>query len=255
VIRLVFALLLLGSTSCAAEPVAVNAMTVGPPGSGAVQELHRPTGPGPHPAVVLLHGCSGITPAVRRWAATLAEWGYVALVLDSFGPRGVQIVCGRADRVSPRVRAEDAFAAASYLRQREDVLAGQVSAIGFSHGGTTALVAASRSAVERNGATPFATIIAFYPWCPLGGAPILSPALVLIGEEDDWTPAVRCKLLHSTWRPEFGSSSLHVYPGATHAFDAPGSDRRYLGHRLRYDAAAAEDATARVRRFLEKSSK
>jgi dienelactone hydrolase len=250
-IRVVLAFALLGAGSCAANPIAVDATTVGPPGSGKAHALYAPTGPGPHPAVVLLHGCSGITPTTRRWAATLAEWGYVALVLDSFGPRGVENVCGTADRVSPRLRAEDAFAAAAYLRGRADVAAERVSAIGFSHGGSTALVAASRSAVERNGATPFAALVAFYPWCPLGGAPIASPVLVLIGDGDDWTPAERCKLLHSTWRPEFGSSTLQVYPGATHAFDAQAPDRRYLGHRLRYDAAAAEDAAARLARFLE----
>jgi dienelactone hydrolase len=251
VIRLALAFLLLGATSCAGEPVVVGPATVGPPGSGAAHKLYEAAGAGPHPAVVLLHGCSGITANVRRWAATLAGWGYVALVLDSFGPRGVQNVCHRADTVSPRLRAEDAFAAAAYLRGRADVLPERVSMLGFSHGGTTGLVAASRSAVERNGAEPFFAVIAFYPWCPLGGAPIASPVLVLIGDADDWTPADRCKLLHSTWRPEFGASTLQVYPGATHAFDAQAPERRYLGHRLRYDAAATDDAAARLRRFLE----
>lgn len=250
-IRLVVAFVLFGVASCAPMAIVVSPATVGPPGSGAPHTLFLPMGPGPHPAVVVLHGCSGITPAVRRWAARIAEWGYIVLVLDSFGPRGVENVCGRADRVSPRLRAGDAFAAASYLRGRADVLVDRVSAVGFSHGGDTVLVAASQSAVKGNGATPFASVVAFYPWCALGGAPIASPVLILIGDADDWPPAIRCKQLQSSWRPEFGSSSLHIYPGATHAFDAPGPQRRYLGHLLRYDAAAAEDAAARSRRFLE----
>jgi dienelactone hydrolase len=253
-IRLVFTLVLVCiANGCAREAVLVGPTTIGPPGSGAPHTLYQPTGSGPHPAVVVLHGCSGITPATRRWAATIAEWGYVALVVDSFGPRWVDNVCSQGDRVSPRLRAEDAFAAAAYLRGRADVLADRISAVGFSHGGETVLVAASRAAVERNGATPFASVAAFYPWCALGGAPLASPVLILIGDDDDWTPAARCQMLHANWRPEFGSSSLHVYPGATHAFDAPGTDRRYLGHRLRYDPAAAEDAAARLRRFLESS--
>jgi dienelactone hydrolase len=41
-----------------------------------------------------------------------------------------------------------------------------------------------------------------------------------------------------------------VYPGATHAFDLDAPPRVYLGHHLRYDAAAAADAEARVRAFL-----
>jgi dienelactone hydrolase len=252
--RLFFGLVLLVVAGCA-KPIVVDPATVGTPGSGTAHELYQPAGSGTHPAAVVLHGCAGITPSVRHWAARLAEWGYVALVLDSFGPRGIQNVCDRPDRVSARLRAEDAFAAAAYLRGRTDVLAEHVSVVGFSQGGDTALVAASRSAVKRTGAAPFAAIVAFYPWCPLGGDPIASPVLILIGDADDWTPAERCKLFQSTWRPEFGSASLQVYPGATHAFDALGPDRRYLGHLLRYDAGAAEDAAARMRRFLEGPSK
>ncbi len=54
-------------------------------------ELHRPLGKGPFPAVVLMHGCSGWIPAAYRtlddYAQELSRRGYVALNLDSFGPR------------------------------------------------------------------------------------------------------------------------------------------------------------------------
>jgi dienelactone hydrolase len=46
--------------------------------------LYRPDGPGPFPAVVALHGCGGIGPHLHRWAQTLQQWGYVALLVDSF---------------------------------------------------------------------------------------------------------------------------------------------------------------------------
>ncbi|MDB5383971.1 MAG: dienelactone hydrolase, partial [Rhodospirillales bacterium] len=152
----------------ATQPIAFGPGAVRPPGSGAMAMLHAPVGPGPHPAVLLLHGCSGITPTVRRWADRLAEWGYAALVPDSFGPRGVDNVCGQAgraapgtgspdaSRVPPRLREEDAFAAAAYLRSRPDVDPARVSVVGFSHGGTTALFVASSAVVERLGARPFA---------------------------------------------------------------------------------------------------
>ena len=48
--------------------------------------LYRPDGPGPFPAVVALHGCGGIGPHLHRWAQTLQQWGYVALLVDSFSP-------------------------------------------------------------------------------------------------------------------------------------------------------------------------
>src|SRR3972149_5417972 len=56
-------------------------------------ELRRPPGQGPFPALVLLHGCSGITSVQRDWAERLSEWGYVTLIVDSFGPREVRNVC------------------------------------------------------------------------------------------------------------------------------------------------------------------
>ena len=51
-------------------------------------KLTKPQGNEPFPAVVLLHGCSGIIKNVDDWAKRLAIWGYVSLQVDSFGPRG-----------------------------------------------------------------------------------------------------------------------------------------------------------------------
>jgi dienelactone hydrolase len=234
-----------------AQPLAVTPDRIGPPGSGAMAELHLPAGPGPFPAVVLLHGCSGITPNMARWAARLVEWGQAALVLDSFGPRGVENVCHQASRVPPSLRAADALAAAAALRARPEIDPGRIALVGFSHGGSSALAAASRGIVDRAGATPFAAVVAFYPWCPRAAVPLASPVLTLIGDADDWTPASRCEALRATWRPAFGRWSLQVYPGATHAYDAPGRDRLYFGHRLRHDPAATADSAARLRRFIE----
>jgi dienelactone hydrolase len=73
----------------------------------------------------------------------------------------------------------------------------------------------------------FAAVVAFYPLCT-GSRP--GNALILIGSADDWTPASRCL--------GGAGTNLKVYPGATHAFDAPRAERTYLGHRLAYDAAA-----------------
>src|SRR5580704_7268540 len=56
--------------------------------------LYRPSGGGPFPAVVLLHTCAGLGPHVHAWARKLQDWGYVALVVDSFTPRGNGVVCG-----------------------------------------------------------------------------------------------------------------------------------------------------------------
>ena len=46
---------------------------------------------GPSPAVVLLHSCNGDWRRLdERWGKRIASWGYVALTVDSFGPRGLK---------------------------------------------------------------------------------------------------------------------------------------------------------------------
>src|SRR5262245_64702385 len=55
-------------------------------------ELSRPDGPGPFPAVVIMHDCSGLGPrssgAPGRWAKELVGRGYVVITPDSFSTRG-----------------------------------------------------------------------------------------------------------------------------------------------------------------------
>jgi hypothetical protein len=59
--------------------------------------LSGPKGDGPFPAIVLLHGCSGLGRANEVWTARLVDWGYVVLNVDSFGPRG-EADCHRPPR-------------------------------------------------------------------------------------------------------------------------------------------------------------
>ncbi len=191
-------------------------------------ELLTPQGAGPFPAVVVMHGCDGINANTRRWADRLVGWGYAALIVDSFRSRGLSNVCNRGAMLPAAVRAGDAIAAKNYLRSLPNIAEGRIGLMGFSHGGWTALAAASS----------FNAVVAFYPWCN-GRVP--ANTLVLIGSADDWTPAQRCS---------GAGANLKVYSGATHGFDAPRGERTYLGHHMAYDATAAADAEDRTRRFF-----
>jgi len=99
--------------------------------------LFKPEGNGRFPAVVVLHGCAGIDYHFRAWAEQLVEWGYVALIADSFRPRGVNRVCGKSYRVPGLERASDAYGAAIYLKQLPYVVSENIGLMGFSHGGWT----------------------------------------------------------------------------------------------------------------------
>ncbi|MGH8733398.1 MAG: dienelactone hydrolase family protein [Burkholderiales bacterium] len=219
-------------------------------------QLLKPDGPGPFPAVVMAHDCSGLGPASSgtpgRWAAELVGLGYVVILPDSFGTRGFPNgVCTdpspRRVEVSPLRRARDVHDAAAYLRTLPFVDARRIGLMGGSHGGATTLIA-MRSA-------GFAAAIALYPRCETmrGIYRPSAPVRILTGEKDDWTPAGTCERLHAFQEERApGRVRLTVYPGATHSFDfnAPRRWNEY-GKLLAFDATATRDAQRRVEAFLD----
>ena len=64
-VLLAFALLLPTHAMAAKESIAVSVTEPQPATLGG--ELYTPQGNGPHPAVILLHGCGGVTPNVPEW--------------------------------------------------------------------------------------------------------------------------------------------------------------------------------------------
>jgi dienelactone hydrolase len=242
--------LLIARPAAYAEPLRFAPDTVGGPFSMAPAELYEPNGAGPHPAIVVLHGCAGVGRHERLWAQQLAAWGYIALVVDSFRPRGIASVCNQGMLVPPRTQAQDAFAAAGYLRSRPEVAAGRIGVIGFSHGGWAVLKAVQVGLARPADTPPFAVAVAFYPGCDPPVAPIETDTLILIGEADDWTPAQRCQRWVELVQRAGHVVQLKTYPGALHSFDAPALPHFFAGHYIGRDPAAAADALNETERFL-----
>jgi dienelactone hydrolase len=234
--------------------------------------LVRPAGPGPFPAVVQLHGCAGIEAQSFRWARWLADRGYVALVVDSFGPRRLEGDCRSGPGDPPiTARFDDAFGALRYLQSLPGVRADRVAAIGWSQGGVYAMAVINGPSLERARArgvalpaTGFAAGIGIYP----GGCfslvkeQVVRPLLVLIGEADDWTPAAKCREMVEAMRSRGADASIVTYPGAYHYFDVEGQRLEVLGQvenenrpggfgaTVSYQAEAAADASRRIEEFL-----
>ena len=127
--------------------------------------------------------------------------------------------------------------------------------MGGSHGGTTTLftVAAPERQNEplaQEKRMGFGAAVALYPSCGVrigGWSPVrraggsgsianyvgvykpVAPLLILIGEDDDWTPAEPCRKLVDAARQAGFPVSIKIYPGANHAFDS--------NFPVRYDAA------------------
>lgn len=236
-------------------------------------ELYRPKGHGPFPAVIALHGCGGLygrdgalNPRHADWGERLAAQGYLVLLPDSFGSRGLGPQCREVARtVRPgRERTDDAFAAKAYLQGRPDVRPDAVSLLGWSHGGSTAL-SAGAARPPHDGRPGFARVVALYPGCRVPaerGLVPRAPLLLLVGGADDWTGAAPCERYVAAAQAAGGHADLVVYPGAYHDFDHPDLPvrvRRGLAQTLEgkgeahigTDPAARQDAIRRVMEFLK----
>jgi dienelactone hydrolase len=237
--------------------------------------LYRPAGNGPFPALVVLHGCGGLYrndgSLVGRhdaWARLLVSEGYITLLVDSFGPRGVRQICTvKEPTVRPAFeRARDAYGALRYLQSRNDVDPGRIGLFGWSNGGSTVLWtlddAIRARPIDLPGAD-FRVAVAFYPGCTSllrrdHWRPI-APLLVLIGADDDWTPAEPCISLVERVRAAGADVGIVVYPDAYHVFDAPSTRLRVLQNiastksgtaTVATNPQARRDALERVPRFL-----
>ena len=112
------------------------------------------------PAVVMMHGRGGVYSSAakgrydastisrrhRMWGALWAANGYVAVLVDSFGPRGYAggfprfSYNTRPDAVNEvSVRPLDAYGALTWLRARKDIAGDRVGLQGWSNGGSAAL--------------------------------------------------------------------------------------------------------------------
>jgi len=106
--------------------------------------LLKPLTPGPHPALVMLHGSGPATrDALQPFADVFARNGIAVLLHDKRGTGGST---GNWTRATFDDLAGDALAAVAYLKTRCDINPRQIGLQGTSFGGWVAPLAASRSA-------------------------------------------------------------------------------------------------------------
>jgi dienelactone hydrolase len=224
--------------------------------------LAKPAGAGPFPGVIGLHGCAGMHEATKQKVADdLVAWGYVLLLVDSFATRGVEEACtGGSFFARAGKRPADAYGGLAFLTRQNFVDAQRVGAVGFSQGAWAALSVVESNAFEPfilPGNARFRAAVAFYPPCLLAGRRPVTPTLILIGALDDWTPAEHCSNRVAGWGDDGPPIELVVYPGVHHSFYYPHFQPgvNLFGHWLEYNDAAADDASSRLHRFLDRHLK
>jgi carboxymethylenebutenolidase len=233
-------------------------------------------GAGPFPAVVMLHGRAGpysslakgtydattLSKRHKQWGEFWAERGYVALLVDSFGPRGFAagFPAGSYESRPPEVseqtvRPLDAYGALAYLRKRKEVDGTRVGVQGWSNGGMTVLVTISDQApgiVSPSPETGFRAAIAEYPGCGMqavkGAYHSYAPVLLLIASADEEVSPKICESFARRARAAGSDLTPIVYEGAEHNFDDPGTRKQSnpANHK------ATEDAMRQAESFFRK---
>ena len=235
-------------------------------------EEFRPAGSAVFPAVVLMHGCHGVSESNREWARWLAERGYVALVVDSWRPRGLAEACTPGEELPNTARLDDAIGALRWLHAQSYIDRQRVGIIGWSNGGVFSMAVVNGPTFERTKKRGveipdpgFRAAVGVYP----GGCASLvnerseRPLLLLVGADDDWTLASECVELADKQRAKGADVTVVVYPGAVHYFDVKGQPRTWIadvenrnrpnkccGATVGYDPTAAADAHRRVAEFF-----
>lgn len=267
------ALLLGGAAAAAVTPETVQFMSA----DGATRltgYLFKPAQAGPHPAVVMLHGRAGPYSSLKRgqhnadaltlrhkmWGNFWAARGYVAIHVDSFGPRGYgdgfprHSYSSRPLNVSEQaIRPLDAYGALAYLRGRSDVLPDRIGVQGWSNGGMTVLAAMGPQPPGLPAPTPergFRAAIAQYPGCRAQlaeqGYRPYAPLLLAVAEDDDEVSPTVCRSLAEALRALGAPLEFVWYEGAHHAYDDPGRTKQsHEPNRL-----ALEDTLQRAEAFF-----
>ncbi len=218
----------------------------------------RPLGPGPYPAVVLVHHMPGWDEWYREATRRFAHHGYLSLNPDLYHRFGH----GSPEDVAAKVRAAGGVAddrvladldfAIQYLHALPNCN-GKVAIFGTCSGGRYAFLAACRlsgldAAIDCWGGRVVMDESELNPTQPVAPidytADLSCPVLGLFGE-DDHSPTLEQVAQHESALKEHGKRyEFHRYPDAGHGF--------FYYHRPNYRQAQAVDGWEKIFAFLER---
>ncbi|HEU0054490.1 MAG TPA: alpha/beta fold hydrolase [Longimicrobium sp.] len=199
------------------------------------------------PGVILVHEWWGLNDNIRAMARQLAGEGYRVLAVDMYGgqvattPQEAQAymreVVADPDRGSAHLAS-----AALYLRQQPR--AGKLGIMGWCFGGGWALQGALELPERIDAA------VMYYGRVVTDRARLArldAPLLGHFGAEDRGIPVDSVRAMEGALRELGKEVTIHVYPGAGHAFANPSGQS--------YNARAAEQAWERTKEFLARTLK
>lgn len=241
-----FAAIVLLIVSCL--PALAQQPVTFPSGDGQGQGLlYLPKGPGPHPAIVVIHEWWGLTDWVKDQAANYADHGYVALAVDLYHGKVAtdpELAHELMRGLSQDQGVRDLVGAVNYLESRKDVNKARVGAVGWCMGGTyamqLAIAAPSLKAVAINYGAPATDKADLQK--------IHAAILGNFGGQDRGISPEAVHAFEASMKSLGKPVDVKIYPDAGHAFENPTNKAGYRPQ----DAA---DAMARINALFAKELK
>jgi len=206
--------------------------------------LVQPAGPGPFPAVLVIHENRGLNPYIEDVARRAAVEGFVALAPDGLSPAGGypgndddgRALQGNLDQAKLRT---DMLNSATFLKSHK-LSSGKLGVTGFCWGGSAVNYLAVTMGSDLQAGVPFYGAAA-----DTAGVPrIKAPLLIQYAETD--------QRINEMW-PAFEAAlkaagvphQMHMYPGTQHGFHNNSTPR--------YHEASAKLAWDRTVAFFKKN--
>jgi dienelactone hydrolase len=183
------------------------------------------SGGGKAPGILVAHEGGGMTQHPKDRALMLAELGYVAFAMDTFGEPVTEMAVGQ--RIMRELMGDNAefrariYAALDVLKANPNVDSARVAAIGFCFGGTMSLELA-------RGGADLKAVVGFHSGLattrPEDAKNIVGSILVLIGSEDPLIPPEQRLAFEEEMRAGGVDWRMNLYGGAAHSFTNPSAD-------------------------------
>ena len=220
--------------------------------------------PGPCPAIVIVHGTTGIDSRGAFYRESLLNAGMAVFEVDF----RTGIYSGPSDRPSPEALLPMGFAALKELRKLPAIDPQRIGLMGFSMGGHLTVNAAFEKnrklwLGEEKG---FAAHAAFYPVCKTfvrhdEGQVTGAPMIIFYGTEDTYGDGKAVPEFKRLLLKNYNFELVTVeYPGAQHGFNRNAPPLKYHdpaanGFRgyMAWDPEAANDSLHRVVAFLREN--
>jgi dienelactone hydrolase len=179
-----------------------------------------------YPAIVLIHGSSGIGASIDVWVHHLNQAGIATFVVDSFTGRGIVSTADDQTQLHSLIMTVDAYRALDVLSGHPRIDSKRISVIGFSKGAVGSVFSASKRFKENYGSSNlFAAHIGLYTPCNsrfIGDTELTGkPMRLFHGTDDDRVSVANCRPYVKTLQEKGIDITLTEFPDTQHGYDSP----------------------------------